>query len=164
MMWRFELGLTLLFLQFFKQLLSFLFRCRVSDFVQTGVQLQKLINSKFNFFTESANVLPASQHGSMFLIECNMRTLLLTCETNSVCISIPICESLRIRSCNVIGLYIQHRYEQGDDVHFVFQICLLPSRWQFFMHIHRWHKSMIYYDSDFLFIKIKGLPAITTRC
>ena len=128
MMWRFELSLTLLFLQLFKQLLSFLFRCRVPDFIQTGVQLQKLINPKLQYFSESANVLPASQHGSMFLIECNMRTLLLTCETNSVCISIPICESLRIRSCNVIGLYIQHHYEQGDDIHFVFQICLLPSR------------------------------------
>ena len=104
MMWRFELGLTLLFLKLFKQLLSFLFRCRVPDFIQTGVQLQKLISLKLHYFSESANVLPASQHGSMFLIECNMRTLLLTCETNSVCISIPICESLglglRSWNCN----------------------------------------------------------------
>ena len=104
MMWRFELGLTLLFLQLFKQLLSFLFRCRVPDFSQTGVQLQKLINSKLHYFSESANVLPASQYGSSSLIEWDMITLLLTCETNSVRISIPICESLglglRSWNCN----------------------------------------------------------------
>ena len=126
-MWRFELGLTLLFLQLFKQLLSFLFRCRVPDFIQTGVQLQKLISTVY-YLSDSANFLPTSQYGSSSLIEWDMRTLLLTCETNSVCISIPICESLRIRSCNVIGLYIQHHYKIGDDVHFVFQICLLSLR------------------------------------
>ena len=128
MMWRFELSLTLLFLQLFKQLLSFLFRCRVPDFIQTGVQLQKLISLKLHYLPDSANFLPTSQYGSSSLIEWDMRTLLLTCETNSVRISIPICESLRIRSCNVIGLYIQYHYKQGDDIRFVFQICLLPSR------------------------------------